>query len=204
MDREAPATPGGPGPYATEQVCAAAGGDLAGLLLSVNTQPALVRLREAPGAQRWSEVRTPDGRAWGAGRTAFTNTLGGRVAVLAATEPHTLPADDHAQRLLHRTVRFLEGADARLPLVSGGPHLIPHLSHAAGVTTLTVANGCQDPARPVADLPGLQASGAATAAVAATVLTPLAEPRSADTVRQGDTLRLDPELPHRGWAVLRW
>lgn len=45
----------------------------------------------------------------GAGRTAFTNALGGRVAVLAATEPHTLPADDHAQLLLHRTVRFLEG-----------------------------------------------------------------------------------------------
>ncbi|MFE4257862.1 hypothetical protein [Streptomyces sp. NPDC056883] len=200
VDREAPATPGGPGPYATEHLCAAAGEDLAGLLLSVNTQPALARLREAPGAQRWSEVRTPDGRAWGAGRTVFTNTLGGRVAVLAATEPHTLPADDQAQRLLHRTVRFLEGDAARLPLVSGGPYLIPHLSHADGVTTLTVANGCQDPARPVVDLPALPDA----VAVAATVLAPLAEPRPADTGRRGHTLRLDSELPHRAWAVLRW
>ncbi|MFF3209045.1 hypothetical protein ACFYYB_00150 [Streptomyces sp. NPDC002886] len=200
VDREAPAATGGPGPYATERLCAAAGEDLAGLLLSVNTQPALARLREAPGAQRWSEVRTPDGRAWGAGRTAFTNALGGRVAVLAATEPHTLPADDHAQLLLHRTVRFLEGEDARLPLVSGGPHLIPHLSHADGVTTLTVANGCQDPARPVVDLPALPDA----AAVGATLLAPLAEPRPAHTGRQGRTLRPDTELPHRGWAVLRW
>ncbi|MER5486191.1 hypothetical protein ABT024_23685 [Streptomyces sp. NPDC002812] len=200
VDREAPATPGGPGPYATEHLCAAAGQELAGLLLSVNTQPSLTRLREAPGAQRWSEVRTPDGRAWGAGRTVFANTLGGRVAVLAATEPHTLPADDHAQRLLHRTIRFLEGEDARLPLVSGGPYLIPHLSHADGVTTLTVANGCQDPARPVVDLPALPDA----VAVGATLLAPLAEPRPADTGRRGHTLRLDPELPHRAWAVLRW
>lgn len=196
VDREAPAVPG---PYATEHLCAAPGEDLAGHLLSVNTQPALARLREAPGAQRWSEVRTPDGRAWGAGRTVFTNTLGGRVAVLAATEPHTLSADDHAQRLLHRTVRFLEGADARLPLVSGGPYLIPHLSYADGATTLTVANGCQDPARPVVDLP-LFPDGP----VAATILDPLAEPRPADTAVHGHTVGPEAELPHRGWVVLRW
>lgn len=197
VDREA-AAPGAPGPYATEHLRAAAGGDLAGLVLSVNTQPALARLRELPGAERWSEVRTADGRPWGAARTVFTNALGGRVAVLAATEPRALPLDDHAQRLLHRTVRFLEGAAVALPLVSGGPYLIPHLSCADGVTTLTVANGCQDPVRPVVDAPSLPDGAAAT------VLTPLAEPRPADTSRYGRGLRVEAELPHRGWAVLRW
>lgn len=63
-----------------------------------------------------------------------------------------------------------------------------------------MANGCQDPARPTVHLPALPDA----VAVAATVLAPLAEPRPADTERQDRTLRLDPELPHRGWAVLRW
>lgn len=49
VDREARPAPGGPGPYATEHLGPDAGEDLAGLVLSVNTQPALIRLREAPG-----------------------------------------------------------------------------------------------------------------------------------------------------------
>lgn len=62
-----------------------------------------------------------------------------------------------------------------------------------------MANGCQDPARPVVDLPRLP-----DGTVAATLLAPLAEPRPADTAVHGQTLRFGAELPHRGWAVLRW
>ncbi|MEZ0068259.1 hypothetical protein ABIA32_004283 [Streptacidiphilus sp. MAP12-20] len=163
----------------------------AGEALSVNVQPALARLTPGPDTEVWTEVRTPDGLPWGAGRTAFRNRLGGRVAVLAATAPELLPYDDAGQRLIHRAVRFLEGEHPALPLITGGPMLIPHVSRCDGVTRLAVANGSADSARPVVHLPG----GGPTDARAA-LLAPLAEP--------ADCLGVETELPHRGWLVLEW
>ncbi|NEB76581.1 hypothetical protein G3I40_15295, partial [Streptomyces sp. SID14478] len=121
----------GEGPYAYERH-----GDL---VLSVNVQPALARLRPGDGTEVWSTVHTPDGSAWGAARCVHTNALGGRVGVLAATAPHLLPYDDEGQRLLHAMVRYLEGPAPRLPLVSGGPHLIPRLARTADGLRLAVA-----------------------------------------------------------------
>ncbi len=180
------------GPYAEEQVLDT------GAVLSVNMQPTLARLEPGPDTESWTEIRTPQGLRWGSGRTAFRNRLGGRVAVLAATDPAQLPYDDSGQQLLHRAVRFLEGDRPQLPLVTGGPHLIPHASHRDGTTRLAIANGSADPARPHIAVP------AAPTEPHATLLRPLAVPRPAGTVTDADGLHLETDLPHRGWLVLEW
>ncbi|AUG75003.1 hypothetical protein CFP65_0015 [Kitasatospora sp. MMS16-BH015] len=170
-----------------------------GVPLSVNVQPALARLAPAPGAQVWTEIRTPDGLPWGPGRTAFTNPLGGRAAVLAATALELLPCDDTGQRLLHRAVRYAEGERPALPLVTGGPLLIPHLSHTDGATRLAIANGSADPARVRLRLPH-----AAPTDPEATLLAPLTAPTPVELRRHGAELALAASLPHRGWLVVEW
>ncbi|KJS60214.1 hypothetical protein [Streptomyces rubellomurinus] len=184
-----------PGPYALERVRA---GEDAGAYLSVNVQPALARLRPGEGAETWTEILTPDHRVWGAGRCVFTNELGGRVGVLAATAVELLPFDDDGQRLLHAMVRYLEGDAPALPLVAGGPHLIPQLTRTEDGWRLAVANGSADPARPRVHLPG------APARVEGTLLRPLAEPEAVDATASGRSLGVDQDLPHRGWLLLDW
>ncbi|MFF1696404.1 hypothetical protein ACFVXC_22760 [Streptomyces sp. NPDC058257] len=187
-----------PGPYAVEQVAQKAGATDEGAQLSVDVQPALARLEPLAGAHVLTRIRTPDGRTWGAGRCHFVNALGGRVAVLAATAPAELARGDEGQRLLHASVRFLEGDTPRLPLVSGAPHLIPHASRAGDVHRLAVVNGSADPARPRIDLPSPPSS------VRATLLAPLDVPARAATRPTDGPLELEHELPHRGWAVFDW
>ncbi|WBP86289.1 hypothetical protein [Kitasatospora cathayae] len=167
-----------------------------GPFLSVNVQPALARLQPAAGAEVWTEILTPEQQVWGAGRCVFTNALGGRVGVLAATAVELLPFDDDGQRLLHAMVRYLEGDTSTLPLVTGGPHLIPQLTRTEDGWRLAVANGSADPARPRVHVPG------GTAGAEATLLAPLAEPATARTTADGATLALDQDLPHRGWLIV--
>ncbi|MFI7388476.1 hypothetical protein [Streptomyces sp. NPDC049813] len=186
IDREA----AGPYPYAYERT-----GD--GTLLSVNVQPALARLRPLDGTAVLSTVHTPDGGPWGAARTLRTNAVGGRVAVLAATAPALLPYDDEGQRLLHALVRALEGPHPSLPLVTGGPHLVPHLLRTPGGRHLAIANGSADPARPRIALPHL-----APAPATARLLTPLSPPAPASLTPDGTHLTLAADLPHRGWLLL--
>ncbi|MFA3843658.1 hypothetical protein [Streptomyces aureus] len=187
-----------PGPYSLEQVLPAAELDDEDVFLSVNGQPALARLEPAAGTQVWSSVLTPDRQHWGAGRCVHTNTLGGRVAVLAATAPDLLPYDDDGQRLLHAMVRHLEGDQPRLPLVSGGPHLVPRLARTERGLCLAVANGSADPARPRLALPARAGSAEAT------LLAPLAAPTAVPLTAAGSTLVLDADLPHRGWLLVDW
>ncbi|MEY9876387.1 hypothetical protein ABH931_005897 [Streptacidiphilus sp. MAP12-33] len=195
VDREQHPVPE-PGPYAVERHRAEDGE----IWLSVNTQPALARLSPAPDATVTTRITTPDGQDWGPGRLRFTNARGGRVVVLAATAPEQLPFDDDGQRLLHEAVRFLEGDRPELPLVSGGPHLIPQLVRTTAGTRLAVANGSADPARPRVTFPG-----AAPPQATATLLAPLAEPAPAAWgARDGRLLESDAELPHRGWLLLHW
>ncbi|MEV7776002.1 hypothetical protein [Kitasatospora sp. NPDC086791] len=184
-----------PGPYALERVLS---GDGAGAYLSVNVQPALARLRPAAGAETWTEILTSDHRAWGPGRCVFTNELGGRVGVLAATAVELLPYDDDGQRLLHAMLRYLEGDTPTLPLVTGGPHLIPHLTRTEDGWRLAVANGSADPARPRVHLPG------GPVRAEATLLRPLADPEAVDAITTGRTVEFDRNLPHRGWLLLDW
>ncbi|MFF2080129.1 hypothetical protein ACFVXG_35890 [Kitasatospora sp. NPDC058162] len=184
-----------PGPYALERVLT---GEGAGAYLSVNVQPALARLRPAAGAETWTEILTPDHRVWGAGRCVFTNELGGRIAVTAATAVELLPHDDDGQRLLHAAIRYLEGDRPTLPLVTGGPHLIPHLTRTADGWRLAVANGSADPAHPRVELPG---NPARTDAV---LLRPLAAPEPVEAAVTGRSVEVTEELPHRGWLLLDW
>ncbi|GAA1267975.1 hypothetical protein GCM10009665_65860 [Kitasatospora nipponensis] len=188
VDREAT---GPVGPYALEHVADPEA------YLSVNGQPALARLTPVPEARIWSNVLTPDQQTWGPGRFVFRNARGGRVAVLAATAPELLPYDDDGQRLLHAMVRHLEAEHPTLPLVSGGPHLIPHLSRTEHGWQLAVANGSADPARPQITLP-------VTRKAAATLLAPLAPPTSARITQHRRGLTLDQNLPYRGWLVVDW
>ncbi|MFE0461921.1 hypothetical protein ACFW1A_22005 [Kitasatospora sp. NPDC058965] len=191
VDREA-ADP--TGPYALERVVRDAQEEA---WLSVNVQPALARLVPVPGAEVWTEILTPGQRVWGPGRFVFRNALGGRVAVLAATAPQLLPHDDDGQALLHGAVRFLEGDRPDLPLVSGGPHLIPQLWEADGRRLLAIANGSADPARPRLHLP----TGGGRIAHA-TLLAPLTPPTPARLTAQTGGPSLDQDLPHRGWLVV--
>ncbi|WP_199547743.1 hypothetical protein [Streptomyces sp. N35] len=192
--REEPAQPG---PYAAERITALAGADV-GEYVSVDVQPALARLEPVPGAQVITEILTPDDSHWGAGRCHFVNALGGRVAVLAATVPDRLARSDRGQRLLHTSVRFLEGDHPGLPLIDGAPHLIPRLSRSGDTLRLAIANGSADPAHPRIDLPH------APDAVRATLLAPLADPVPAAMTSAAGPLHLEPALPHRGWLVLEW
>ncbi|MEV0095388.1 hypothetical protein [Streptomyces sp. NPDC050738] len=185
-----------PGPYAIEQVHRSADGAGHDVYLSVNMQPALARLLPSAGAEVRTSILTPDLQQWGAGRCLFTNALGGRVAVLAATAPQLLPYDDEGQRLLHATVRYLEGGTPTLPLVSGGPYLIPRLARTENGWQLAVANGSADPARPRITLPSMPAEAEAT------LLHPLAAPAQATLTASATALTLDQELPHRGWLLV--
>ncbi|GAB7184769.1 hypothetical protein ATKI12_4600 [Kitasatospora sp. Ki12] len=190
---------GAPGPYAMERVLpVAAAGESAGAYLSVNVQPALARLRPAAGAETWTEILTPDRRVWGAGRCVFTNGLGGRVAVLAATAVELLPYGDDGRELLHAMVRHLEGDRPTLPLVTGGPHLMPHLTRTEDGWCLAVANGSADPAEPRVHLPGepVRTGG--------TLLSPLAVPEAVAATVDGRTVGFDRSVPHRGWLLLDW
>ncbi|MEV5607333.1 hypothetical protein [Streptomyces sp. NPDC052225] len=156
-------------------------------LYSVNTQPALAHLQPHPDTALLTTIHTPDGHTWGTGRTLHTNRLGGRVAVLAATRPDQLPYGDDHQHHLHGVIRALEGPQPALPLISGGPHLIPHLLRTPTGHHLAVANGSADPATPrIATPDQLPAE--------AHLLTPLAEPRTVPTV--------EATLPHHGWLLL--
>jgi len=200
VDREQPAQPG---PYARERVVAAellGEFDLEHTMLSVNVQPAMARIEPLPGAEIWTEVLGADGTRWGTGRTVFRNELGGRVAVLAATAPDEMPGSDQAQALLHQTVRYLEGTNPELPLVGGGPFLIPHLSRAGGIARLAITNGSADPARPVVDFP----AAAIASRLRATTLAPLAVPEAESASVDGPRVHADAELGHRGWLVLEW
>ncbi|WP_419999602.1 hypothetical protein [Streptomyces boninensis] len=185
-----------PGPYAVEQVLPGIGFDGLDDYLSVNVQPALARLRPADGARVWTQVLTAGLEPWGAGRCVFTNSLGGRVGVLAATAPEQLPYSDDGQAVLHAMIRYLEGDSPAFPLITGGPHLIPHLARTPTGWQLAVANGSPDPAQPRVDLP----SGAGAAH--ATLLAPLQPPAAAALTAAAGGIAADEPLPYRGWLVI--
>ena len=189
-----------PGPYAGERTADTELQNELGLehtILSVNVQPALARLEPLPGACLWTEVLTTDGTRWGAGRTVFENDLGGRAAVLAATAPAELPGSDQARALLHHTIRYLEADSPAVPLVTGGPNLIPRLTRADGLDRLAIANASADPARPVVAFP-------TPVRPRTTKLEPLAAPEPASAVSDGSRLRAESALGHRGWLILEW
>ncbi|MGH4031966.1 hypothetical protein ACQB60_23880 [Actinomycetota bacterium Odt1-20B] len=189
------------GPYASEHVGEVPEGHLpdADAVLSVDVQPALARLDAAEGATVLTGVRTPDGRPWGVGRSAYVNRLGGRVVVLAGTEPRALARSDTGRRLVHAAIRFLEGEHPTLPLVSGGPHLIPRLTRNDGTHRLALANGSADPVRPRVAWPDT-----APEAARATLLAPLAPPRDVPLTRDGNSLRPQGHVPYYGWVWVEW
>ncbi|MFF9909684.1 hypothetical protein [Streptomyces sp. NPDC013457] len=175
-----------PDPYSMEHVLDA------DALLSVNVQPALARISAAPGAEVWTRVLTPRRTHWGDGRVAYTNSLGGRVVTMAACAPESLGRCDDGQRLAQRMIRFL-GAD--LPLVTGGPHLIPQYGEVDGGRRLAIANGSADPARPVV---------ATDADPTALLLEPLRAPVPVPVRRVGAHVHVEADVPHRGYVILRW
>ena len=147
---------------------------------SVNQQPALARLTAGQGAKVLSTIRTSDGSYWGDGLVLSVSSGGGRVAVLAATAPEELAGSDEHQARLHAAIGYLS---PDIPLVSGGPHLIPHAAVVDGRLRVAVANGSADPARPRVSVPS---------PVRTTLLAPLAPPAP------------DGPVPHRGWLIWQW
>ncbi|MET7519016.1 hypothetical protein ABZS88_37415 [Streptomyces sp. NPDC005480] len=185
--------PAAAGPYAIER-----GTMGAGALLSVDVQPALTHLQPLHRARVLTRIQTPDGLNWGVGRCHFVNTLSGRTAVRAATAPPELPRSDKGRRLLRTTIRFLEGKRPSLPLVDGAPHLIPRATRTGDVHRLAVANGSADSAQVRIHLPTPRHP------VRSTPLAPLSQPTRAAVATNDDGWALEPELPHRGWAVFEW
>ena len=185
-------------PYAAEELLETCDPGAVGMLLSVNVQPALARLLPTEDVSLWTRVVTSRGETWGAGRYGFVNESGGRVAVLAATAVDELPHSDDGQQLLHAMIRFLEGEHRRLPLVSGGPYLIPQWTRVDGGHRLAVANGSADPAIVRVSVP------TAPVAPGATLLAPLAQPRPVPLSATGSHLIVHQELGYRGWLVVDW
>ncbi|MEU9859389.1 hypothetical protein AB0D99_00835 [Streptomyces sp. NPDC047971] len=175
-----------PDPYSMERVLDE------DALLSVNVQPALARMTAAPGARAWTHILTPRGEHCGDGRVAHTNRLGGRVMTLAACAPDALGRCDDGQRLAQRMVRFL---GAELPLVTGGPHLIPQYGDVGGARRLAIANGSADPARPVVTT---------DVDPTALLLEPLKDPVPVPVRRVGPRVHVEADVPHRGYVILRW
>lgn len=166
-----------------------------GALLSVNVQPSVVRMTALPGAQAWTEILTPRAEHWGAGRVAFANALGGKVVTMAACRPENLARCDDGQRLLHEALDFL---GARMPFVTGGPHLIPQYAQVGDRHRLAIANGSADPARPRVAVDGTDGD------ITATLLAPLSAPSPVTAAREGRFVTVQEEVPHRGYLVLEW
>ncbi|MEU4266849.1 hypothetical protein [Streptomyces sp. NPDC026092] len=178
-----------PAPYSMERILDG------GALLSVNVQPSVARMTAVPGAETWTEILTPRGEPWGAGRVAYVNSLGGRVVTMGACRPETLGRCDDGRRLAHRALRFL---GAHMPFVTGGPHLIPQYARLGPRHRLAVANGSADPARPRVTVEDV------TGDITATLLSPLSTPRPVEAVREDHVVTIEDEVPHRGYLVLEW
>ncbi|GGS43026.1 hypothetical protein [Actinokineospora fastidiosa] len=132
---------------------------------SVNQQPALARLTVGAGGRALTTIRTPDGSYWGDGMVVTTTGHGGRAIVLAATSPEDLPRSDERQARLHAAIAALA---PDIPLVTGGPHLIPHAALVNGRLRVAVANGSADPvhARVSVGVGGVPAGAGVGSAVA--------------------------------------
>ncbi|MFF9012198.1 hypothetical protein ACF09C_04390 [Streptomyces sp. NPDC014870] len=99
---------------------------------------------------------------------------------------------DDGQHLAQRAVGFL---GSELPLITGGPHLIPQYGTVDGMRRLAVANGSADPARPVVTT---------AADPTAVLLEPLKEPVPVPVRRVGPRVHVEADVPHRGYVILQW
>ncbi len=186
--------------YAIERVAAKECGAPLGHCFNMNLLPRVAALEPRPDAVEWTTLITPEEKRIGAATVVFANKLGGRVFVHAAPNPAQLPMDYHRQRIVQSAVRFAAGK-APLPLVTGGPHLMP--MHFAGESReyFVVYNGGVDPAAPAIEWPGRTAP-----AVKATLLAPLAKPKAAKVTvaktRGGHDIASQAAVPYHGYLVL--
>lgn len=184
--------------YSVEETISPRCGVERGLYYSVNLQKQLAVLRPARGAEAWTHVITAEKKPVGAGLVAFRNALGGRVVTLAATDPAGLALFDSRQTIYQNAVRFLTGDAFAMPLVTGGPRLMPiHLKGPSG-EWLLVFNASADAARPVITLP------AAARRPQATLLAPLVAPRPLPlAIRDGNRIEAKAEVPALGFAAVQ-
>ena len=173
-------------PYAIEETVHPATGVSAGFFMNANLIPSMARLEPARGAELWTRIIQPDGRAFGPGWIVFRNKLGGRVAVCAAPNPARLPACNQRQAIAQSLVRFLANGRFGSPMLTGGAHqLLIHFGEGRD-QRVVVLNGTADPSAPVLKWPGREP------ALSYWTLAPLAKPAKAAR---------KPVLPYLGLLV---
>lgn len=186
-----------PDPYALERVVGPGSEPTAlpiGTTGSVNHQPRLTRFA-VDGGVAWTDIFTPTGRHWGAGRVAHVNRLGGRIVVTAAHAVADLPAGDVERSLLQAAVRFCWGGDPPWPMVTGGPHLCPVVLDSESERVVAVVNGSGDPET-------IAVAGVSGEPTGSWLLAPLADPQMIDVEHLEGRLVPRASLPSRSLVVI--
>lgn len=190
--------------YSMEKVASNETGVRRGFHLTLIRVPRIAVLEPRTGAREWTTIVTPKRQRVGAGILAYENNLGGRVVTFAVPDPGAsptgLPPSDQRQTLVQSAVDFLSRHEFASAMVSGGPHLNPIHFESDGQRLVVVFNGSPDPVRPVVRMDGRPR--------AATLLTPIAKPKSARirviSERKGVTIASASAVPYLGFPVLEW
>ncbi|OGV72846.1 MAG: hypothetical protein A3K19_16810 [Lentisphaerae bacterium RIFOXYB12_FULL_65_16] len=189
--------------YAVEKVVAKESGALPGFFMNANLIPRMAVVEPRSGAKEWTQILTPDGKRFGAGLVTFRNARGGRVGVWAHSNPGALPRSNQLQKMVQHLVQFLAGGKLPAATVTGGPHLLPIHLQEGKHHRVAILNGSPDPAVPQVRLPGSPGQD-----LAATLLAPLAAPKSVRVKAKQEqgawTVTPATELPYLGFLVLEW
>ncbi len=139
--------------YSMEVVTCGDSGARKGFSCSVNLMPEFNVFEPVGGAVTWSEIITPGRERVGAGITLSENSSGGRTVVftseildggrLAYQKPSM---SFQRQAMVQNAIRYLYNDGIPVPLVTGGPYLLPMYFRKRGEGFLVVFNGSPDPA----------------------------------------------------------
>lgn len=142
--------------YSLEVVTHPDSGVRKGFYSSVNLLSEFNVFEPVEGAVKWSDVITPTKEKVGSGITLYRNSVGGRIVVFATEHAFMLkggaysyqrvPMNFHRQTMVQNAMRYMFKGRLSIPLVTGGPHLLPMYFRKKGEEQLVVFNGSPDPA----------------------------------------------------------
>ena len=185
--------------YSIERVVCGDCGVEEGLYFSINTLPAVGKMRPLKGAMEWTEILRPDRSKFGSGIVAFENKLGGRVVTFASSKPGAVPKCRQRQIMAQHAARFCAGKHG-ITYADGGPYLILQEFAGSGRRLFTVLNASPDFASPAIRVRGISGK------VKGTILNPLEHPTPAALKlrKQADSVIITPDsrIPYLGMLVL--
>ncbi|MBN1435826.1 MAG: hypothetical protein JW936_02020 [Sedimentisphaerales bacterium] len=189
--------------YSIERVVASHMGVPKGYCLNANHSVAQAYpITPLPGADEWTEILRPDGTRFGAGIVAYENSLGGRVVTYAVAEPACLPASYQRQKIVQAIVGYLNASNP-LPMVTGGPHLLPIYFSTPEQSHLVILNAWPDAAQPTIKIANQKITTAK-----GYILSPLQPPEPIDVEivhRQNSTeLRCARKIGYFNYFTVTW